>query len=290
MLVSLYLDHLKVERGLSEHTIVAYEADLTRLVSHLQSSKRTIEDAEIEHIASFFVALAKEGLAARSQARILSAVRGLYRFANREGAMKRDPSALIARPRLGRPLPKVLSMEEVDALLNAPDDSKIGIRDRAMLYVMYAAGLRVTELISLELNALELRGGYLSAFGKGKKRRIVPLGEIAITHLEDYLSEVRPGWAKPGVAEVFLTSRGKGMTRQAFWKRVKFYARDAAIMKNVSPHVLRHSFATHLLMGGADLRSVQAMLGHADIVTTQVYTHVASDALEDVHARYHPRG
>ena len=289
--VDAYLDHLRVERGLAPNTIEAYAKDLARWLGWLEGEGKRLEDADATAVAGFLYALSRHGLSARSHARTLSALRGLHRHLVRERHLPDDPTALVDRPKLGKRLPAVLTEEEVLRLLAAPAGSKPrSIRDRAMLHVMYAAGLRVSELVGLDLNDLNLEVGFLVAHGKGDKRRIVPLGAPAQAALRRYLAEVRPGWAKPSSRAVFLTGRGKGMTRQGFWKLVKKYAAAAGITKNVSPHKLRHSFATHLLNGGADLRAVQSMLGHADIATTQVYTHVTGDRLRDVHERHHPRG
>jgi len=230
-------------------------------------------------------------LGARTQARALSSLRGFFRFLVREGRQPLDPTELLEGPRLMRKLPGLLNREEVVRLLNAPSGTKPNrIRDRAMLHTMYAAGLRVTELTELDLSDLNLEEGFISALGKGNKRRIVPIGAHARAALVEYLSSVRPKWARPASRACFVTARGKAMTRQGFWKLIKRYATAAGISKPISPHKLRHSFATHLLDGGADLRSVQTMLGHADISTTQIYTHVTGDHLRKMHERYHPRG
>lgn len=289
--VDTYLDHLKVERGLSRHTLEAYAKDLGRWLAFLEEEHRQLDHADGATVAAFLVQLAGEGLSARSQARYLSALRGLYKHLVRERYLGEDPTALVDRPRLGRRLPAVLSRDEVVRLLVSPGgDGPREVRDRAMLHTMYAAGLRVSELVLLELNALNLETGFVVPHGKGDKRRVVPIGDFAKEALVGYLREVRPAWAKPGSRHVFLTHHGRPMTRQGFWKNVKRYAAAAGIVKNVSPHKLRHSFATHLLIGGADLRAVQTMLGHADIATTQVYTHVTGDRLHEVHERHHPRG
>lgn len=289
--VDTYLDHLKVERGLSRNTLEAYSKDLSRWLGFLEDERRSLDDADGTMVVAFLVRLAGEGLSARSQARYLSALRGLYKHLVRERYLREDPTALVDRPRLGRRLPSVLSRAEVVRLLAAPaGDGPREVRDRAMLHTMYAAGLRVSELVNLELNALNLETGFVVPHGKGDKRRVVPIGDFAKEALLTYLLEVRSGWAKPGSRPVFLTHHGRAMTRQGFWKNVKRYAAAAGIVKNVSPHKLRHSFATHLLIGGADLRAVQTMLGHADIATTQVYTHVTGERLHEVHERHHPRG
>ena len=289
--VDAYLDHLRVERALSPHTVEAYASDLAKLCEH--ASSRDVSTPEtIDHtlIATFLVAIGSDGLGARSAARHLSAVRGFVRFLIRERALDVDACALIERPRIGRRLPKVLSFEEVVRLLDAPDpETDRGRRDRAMLQVMYAAGLRVSELIGLKLADINRRKGIVTAFGKGGKRRLVPLGEMALQALDAYL-ERRAKHPKAAISSVlFLSPRGKAMTRQGFWKLILRYARGVGITKPSSPHKLRHSFATHLLRGGADLRSVQTMLGHADISTTEIYTHVADDHVRAVYAKAHPR-
>ncbi len=289
--VDAFLAHLRVEKGSSPHTIDGYARDLSRWRDFLEEESVSLADAELMHVAGFLVHLAREGLGARSQARALSALRGLHAWLVRERMAAADPTELVDRPKLAKRLPKVLSVDEVKRLLDAPKgDKKNRVRDRAMLHTIYAAGLRVSELVGLDLNDLNLEAGFLSAFGKGRKRRIVPIGQVAKGRIERYLSEVRPKWSKPGTREVFLTSRGGPLTRQAFWKNVKKYAAEAGITKTVYPHELRHSFATHLLDGGADLRVVQELLGHADISTTQIYTHVTGDHLRKMHERYHPRG
>jgi len=290
-LVDGYLAHLQVERGLGTNTLVAYAADLRRYRAHLEGRGCALLAARGEDVAAFLVALAASGMAGRSQARMLSSVRGLHRHLVAEGVADRDPTLQIDAPRIGRKLPSTLSGEEVDRLLGAPDPtSPRGLRDAAMLFTMYAAGLRVSELVGLRLGDLDLARGVVAAFGKGRKRRLVPLGAPSIALLGGYLERVRAGWARPGVDEVFVTVRGRGMTRQGFWKLVRRYARAAGVTKKVSPHTLRHSFATHLLRGGADLRVVQTLLGHADLGTTQIYTHVVGDHLRALHARHHPRG
>lgn len=289
--VDAFLAHMRVEKAASPHTIEGYARDLARWRDHLAEEEVSLAQAELMHVAGFLVELAREGLGARSQARALSAIRGLHGWLVRERLAPADPTELVDRPKLAKRLPKVLSVHEVKRLLEAPEgDKKNRVRDRAMLHVMYAAGLRVSELVGLDLNDLNLEAGFLSAFGKGRKRRIVPIGEVARQRTERYLNEVRPQWAGPATREVFLTSRGGPLTRQAFWKNVKKYAAEAGITKTVYPHELRHSFATHLLLGGADLRVVQTLLGHTDIATTQVYTHVTGERLRDLMERHHPRG
>lgn len=286
-----YVGHLKVERGLSPHTLEAYAHDLGRFAEHLEERGCSLEEVDAGAVVGFLVHLSEEGLGGRSQARVLSALRGLFKHLVRERVLAADPTELVDAPRLGRRLPAVLTRDEVLALLDAPrGDKSTRVRDRAMLHTMYAAGLRVSELVGLGLGEVNLESGFLTALGKGEKRRVVPIGAVARGSVERYLREVRPRWTGPATKELFLTARGKPMTRQAFWQLVKRYAREAGIDKEISPHKLRHSFATHLLLGGADLRAVQTMLGHADISTTQVYTHVTGEHLAAMVERYHPRG
>lgn len=291
LLSDAYLSHLLVERGLSPNTLEAYGRDLRRWVDFLDEASIALEQAELGAVSAYLLSLGRSGMSARSQARCLSALRGFHKWLVRERHLETDATALVDRPKLGRKLPQVLSREEVLRLLAAPIGEKPNVvRDRAMLQTMYAAGLRVSELIGLESNALHLEAGFVRAYGKGRKQRIVPLGEVAAESIAIYLRDIRPKWAKGARREVFLTSRGTPLTRQAFWKSVKKYALLAGITKAVSPHKLRHSFATHLLLGGADLRAVQAMLGHADIATTQVYTHVSGEHLHTTLQKHHPRG
>jgi integrase/recombinase XerD len=290
LLLDSYLAHLRVERGLGRATLEAYGSDLTRFAAHLASETASIASATPEHVSAFLVRLSRQGLAARSQARMLSAVRGLYRWLVREQTVSRDPTELAPTPSRAKRLPVVLSPAEVLALLSAPDEATpIGLRDAAMLHTMYAAGLRVSELVRLELGAVQLDEGFLVAHGKGNKRRLVPIGMPARERIGRYRTEVRERWATPGERALFVTERGSPMTRQNFFERVRIHALAAGI-RRISPHKLRHSFATHLLVGGADLRAVQTMLGHADITTTEVYTHLSRDHLASVHAKYHPRG
>lgn len=290
-LVDAYLDHLKVERGLAPATVEAYARDLSMFTSFLGREGTPLAEADATAVAGYLLSLAEQGHSARSQARRLSALRGFFRYMVAERHLPRDPTELVDGPRLGRPLPAVLTSGEVERLLEAPPaDTPRGLRDRAMLQTMYAAGLRVSELCRVELGDVNLEAGFVAAFGKGRKRRVVPLGEVARDAIVAYRDQVRGRWARPGEACLFVTHRGGPMTRQGFWKIVKRHAAAAGITKPLSPHKLRHSFATHLLVGGAHLRAVQMMLGHADIATTQVYTHVTGDHLARVHARYHPRG
>jgi integrase/recombinase XerD len=289
--IDVYLDHLRVERGLADRTVAAYGSDLARFAAHAEEGGvEGADEVTTSVVSTYLIRLGREGLGARSAVRHLSSVRGFCRFLVRERVLEADPCGLIDRPRTGRRLPDALSLEEVIRLLEAPGtDSPIGRRDRAMLHVMYAAGLRVSELVRLELGDVDRRRGVVRAFGKGNKRRLVPVGEVALAVLEAYLADRALHKHAARSSFLFLSPRGGAITRQAFFKRVKIHARTAGIRKNVSPHKLRHSFATHLLQGGADLRSVQAMLGHADISTTEVYTHVASDHVRRAYDKAHPR-
>ena len=288
--IDAYLDHLRVERGLSPHTLQAYAADLSRYLGLLGSCGTTLQVAGPAEIGRVLAELASAGLSTRSQARFLSSLRGLYKHLVREEQLASNPLELVESPRVSRKLPGLLSAPEVLRLLAAPDPNALrGVRDAAMLHTLYASGLRVSELVGLRLAAVDLRTGVLTALGKGRKQRIVPLGELAIDSIQRYLATVRGLWARAREPRLFVTQRGTGMTRQAFWKNLKRYSRVAGITRNVSPHVLRHSFATHLLEGGADLRVVQTLLGHSDISTTQVYTHVSAEHLRTMHRRYHPR-
>jgi integrase/recombinase XerD len=288
-----YLGHLAAERGLSRHTLEGYGRDLRRYLEFL--AERGVDDAaraSERDIVEFLLALARLGLSARSRGRTLAAVRGFHRFLLREGLCDANPAAQIALPKVGRSLPAFLSVAEVDQLLAAPDVStREGLRDKAMIELLYATGLRVSELVSLELARVNLQGGFLVATGKGRKQRVVPCGEEAVRWIERYLAEARPRFVRGGraPAHLFLTSRGGPMTRQGFWKLLRAYGARAGISRRLTPHTLRHSFATHLVERGADLRAVQTMLGHADISTTQIYTHVSQAHLRRLYDRFHPR-
>jgi integrase/recombinase XerD len=298
-LVDVYLDHLRVERALSPLTVESYARDLAKLAAF--ADERGLNDPkriDLGLISGWLSSLARAGLGPRSSARHLSAARGFMRFALREGALTVDPTALVVRPRFGRRLPHALGEHELLRLIEAPDPStERGLRDRAMLSVAYAAGLRVTELVQLSLGDVDRDRGVVAAFGKGGKRRLVPLGEVALEHLTAYLAARAERAGRPVSRRritaasplLFPSPRGGALTRQGFWKIVRRYARIAGIRGNVHPHQLRHSFATHLLSGGADLRSVQTLLGHADVATTEIYTHVTRDHVRRAHKRSHPR-
>lgn len=291
-LIDRFLESLWLEKGLSAHTRSAYRSDLALFNGWLQVRDLQLPDVGRELILDHLAWRLGEGYKARSTARLLSGLRGFYRFLLREQLISRDPTLQVELPQLGRPLPKSLSEADVEALLNAPDlDDPIGLRDRAMLEVLYACGLRVSELTALTLEQINLRQGVLRVFGKGSKERLVPLGEEAIAWIERYNKEARPFLLDGRPSDVVFPSlRGEQMTRQTFWYRIKHQAKVAGISKSLSPHTLRHAFATHLLNHGADLRVVQMLLGHSDLSTTQIYTHVAQARLQALHAQHHPRG
>ena len=291
-LVDSYLTHLRVERALSPHTIAAYGRDLGKFLEFAEKQAITeLAQLDLSVIRSWLGSLSKSGLGPRSSARHLSAARGLMKFLIREGELADDPTRLAPRPRVGRRLPRALDEAAMLRLIETPDVSKLrGLRDRAMLSVAYAAGLRVSELVNLSLGDVDLRRGIVSPLGKGNKRRLVPLGEVALAHLEAYLLARRAEEGeRPPANVLFRSPRGGKLTRQGFWKIVGQYARIAGLRAGVHPHQLRHSFATHLLSGGADLRSVQAMLGHSNIATTQIYTHITDAHLRKSYERFHPR-
>lgn len=291
-LIERFIETLWLEKGLSEHTRSAYRSDLALLNGWLQGRGVELPAVGREVLLDHLAWRMNEGYKARSTARLISGMRGFYRFLLREGVIDSDPTRQVDMPQLGRPLPKSLSEADVEALLAAPDlDDPIGLRDRAMLEVLYACGLRVSELIGLTLEQVNLRQGVLRVFGKGSKERLVPMGEEAIGWVERYCREARPALlgGRPGDV-LFPSLRGEQMTRQTFWHRIKHQARVAGIAKSLSPHTLRHAFATHLLNHGADLRVVQMLLGHSDLSTTQIYTHVARARLQALHAQHHPRG
>jgi len=288
-----YLNYLAVERGLARNTLDAYSRDLVRYLEFLAAQGvETLEQITPPHILRFLSHLNKSGLSARSRARALAALRTFHRFLVREKLAPDNPTDQVLSPKSLTALPHTLSPLDVESLLISPKgESPLAWRDRAMLEILYATGLRVSELVSLTIDDLQLDVGYLTAFGKRSKQRIVPLGEAAIVALREYLRHGRPGLDKErGSRFIFLNRSGEGLTRQGFWKIIKRRAREAGIKQNIMPHTLRHSFATHLLENGADLRSVQAMLGHADISTTQIYTHVTRERLRQIHAQHHPRG
>ena len=287
-----FLNHLKVEKGLAILTLEAYSRDLRRYAEWL--SERGIESAgkvARKDVSDFLLSLARRKLDPKSINRNLVAVRGLHKFLKRERRVAIDPTELVTGPKTWRKVPQVLSLVEVDRLISAPDKSTpLGERDRAMLEVLYASGLRVSELVGLTLDQLDLQRGLIRAFGKGSKERLVPMGEVAVARVREFLAGPRDRLLQGRASHfVFVNRNGARMSRQGFWKNLRKYALTAGINRRISPHKLRHSFATHLLERGADLRTVQAMLGHADISTTQIYTHVNRARLKAIHAQFHPR-
>ncbi|MEX2525125.1 MAG: site-specific tyrosine recombinase XerD [Gammaproteobacteria bacterium] len=288
--IDAFLDALWMERGLSDNTLKAYRNDLSAFAEWQGRQGTSLMQTESGDLHRYLAAQARTSV--RSTARRLSSLRRFFQHQVREGRMREDPTAAVNSPRLGRPLPKTLTEDEVESLLTAPDTAApLGMRDRTMLEVLYATGLRVTELVGLRLDQVNLRQGVVRVVGKGDKERLVPLGEEALYWLDRYLREARADLYK-GLpdATLFPSSRGRPQTRQTFWHTVKRHALKAGIKKPLSPHVLRHAFATHLLNHGADLRVVQMLLGHSDISTTQIYTHIARQRLKDLHAEHHPRG
>ncbi len=291
-LLESFLDGAWAERGLSENTLKSYRYDLSQLALQLEQRDRTLLHARREDVLHFLATQVQAGRSPRSLSRYLSSFRQFYRWLLREGRIQKDPSALIESPKLGRGLPKALNEQQVVGLLEAPDvGTPLGLRDRTMLELMYATGLRVSELVNLEVINLGISQGVVRVMGKGGKERLVPLGEEALTWMQRYLQASRPDLMKGGdCPQVFVTARKAGMTRQAFWHTIRRHAAVAGIAQPVSPHMLRHSFATHLLNHGADLRVVQLLLGHSDLSTTQIYTHIAREGLKRLHSEHHPRG
>ena len=297
--VTRYLSMLRSERGFSVNTLAAYRSDLEKLSSFLRKEgRKNPASLTRQDVPALLVFLQHQGLSPASVARCLAAWRGFYRFLLSEGDTLENPFMNLTSPKATLRLPKTLGLEQVERLLEAPGQEfrrgrrqPDALRDDAMLEVLYATGLRATELLTLDLNSVNLPVGFLRAFGKGAKQRVVPLGETAVMKMRVYLERGRPALLKTRTSNrLFVTRSGRGMTRQGFWKLLGRYARAAGISRRISPHMLRHSFATHLLEGGADLRVVQALLGHADIATTQIYTRVERERLKKLHKQHHPRG
>ena len=291
-LVDRFLDAIWMERGLSQNTLGAYRADLMTLGRGLSERNKSIDKANKADLLAFIAKRVEDGAKPRSTARQLSSFRRFFRYIMREGLRDSDPTADIEMPRIGRSLPKTLTEDEVDALLHAPNtDEPLGHRDRAMLELLYATGLRVSELINLRQSQVNFNQGVLRIIGKGDRERLIPLGDEAQRWLRDFIDGPRMEILLERQTDyLFPTRRGDRMTRQAFWHIIKRYADKAGIEKKLSPHSLRHAFATHLLNHGADLRVVQLLLGHSDLSTTQIYTHVARERLKDLHGEHHPRG
>jgi integrase/recombinase XerD len=290
-LIDSFIEYLVTERSSAENTMSSYANDLKAYGLWLDEKGLSFDRVDYYNLAGYTTVMKETGLKTTSINRRLSTIRQLYRFLLDEGIIEKDPTREIVMPKRAQYLPEVLNVNEVEGLLNAPDISKpLGKRDKAMLELLYATGLRVSELIKLKLNNINLGAGFLLARGKGGKERLVPMGEKAISWTREYIETVRPSMIVKKSETLFFSNRGTAMSRQNFWYIIKRYALAAGIFRDISPHTLRHSFATHLLTGGADLRSVQMMLGHSDISTTQIYTHITSQRLKEVHTRYHPRG
>lgn len=292
-------DSQLLERGLSGHTISAYATDLQSFVKSLKGLADTDEDlstsllltASNNDVLACLASRVKTGSSARSAARLLSALRQFYAWAVRENLMSENPTALIRSPHTGRPLPKTLTESEVRSLLAAPIISEdLGLRDRAMLELLYGCGLRVSELVALKVDQVNVKQGLVRVWGKGKKERMIPIGDVALLWIGRYLKNSRPAMIRETTDDLFLSVRGKAMTRQSFWHRIRHHAISAGIDKSLSPHTLRHAFATHLVNHDADLRVVQMLLGHSSLSTTQIYTHVATERLKNLHKQHHPRG
>ena len=292
-LADQFINYLVVEKGLADNTVAAYSADLAVYLGFLKSETVTnIRDSDTAVVLKHLIALRNSGLGPRSRARHLVTIRGFYRFLVQEGILENNPAKMVDLPKTGRKLPAILKVEQVVRLLNTPDPSTPkGLRDGAMLELLYAAGLRVSELVQMVVTDLNLEACFVRVLGKGSKERVVPIGRNAQSRLGLYIASARPILSKgTPSAYLFVGRRGQPMTRQGFWKILKLNALKSGISENITPHTLRHSFASHLLERGADLRSVQVMLGHVDISTTQIYTHVAPERLKAVHTQYHPRG
>ena len=292
-LIKEFADYLRIEKRNSPHTISAYRRDLKRFSSGF--SGKMVVSVSTADIRKFLISLRNQGLSTASVARNLSSIKSFFNYLYQEKQLQNNPAEILESPKKWRKLPVILSLNDVDILLKSPNmNSNIGIRDKAMLEILYASGLRVSELIKLTVNQLDFEVGYLRVLGKGYKERIVPIGNLAKNAVNNYVLNSRPLFVsnrKDGqkVDELFITRRGYGMTRQGFWKLLKGYVNKAQIRARVSPHTLRHAFATHLLERGADLRSVQQMLGHSDISTTQIYTHILGKRMLEIHQQFHPR-
>lgn len=289
LLMDRFIKYLRVERGLSENTVISYNRDLVKFSQYLE--ERDLSPLEVrQDDVMDYISRIRASFSARTVARNLSSIKMFFRFLVYDRQMKANPARLLGTPKIPSNLPQVLSRDEVDLLLSQPDCSKpIGQRDKAMLELLYATGLRVSELVGMTFSNINLDGGFVRTVGKGTKERLVPMGQKAIEAMRSYLDQGRKALSKGSSPYLFLSLRGRPMTRQGFWKIIRQYGAKGGLKKNITPHGLRHSFATHLLEGGADLRSVQVMLGHADISTTQVYTHVTRERLREVHERHHPR-
>lgn len=288
--LQVFLDFLSVEKGLSVNTVLSYSRDMQKLFRFFRKEKIDWLKAGEEDLIRFIHHQSRAGLSPRSMARVISSLKSFYRFLVLDGILKKNPAVNLSSPKTWLALPKFLTVKEVESLLSQPEEETVrGIRDRAMLELLYATGLRASELVSLKIKDLNMEDGFLLCLGKGGKERLVPIGESAVEAVRKYLDNARPKLLKQSSEFLFVTQRGGAFTRQGFWKLLKGYARKAGLDLKISPHILRHSFATHLLERGADLRSVQLMLGHSQITTTQVYTHVSRKRLRRVYDKFHPR-
>ena len=287
--VDRYLEHILIEKGLSENSLAGYAADLHSLLGFLRDKSFSLKDLTDQTLFLYLVYLRAKGLKSRSLARHLSSLRGFFAYAMNEKWYKEDPGHLLENPKLPRKLPEFLTRDEIGRLLALPDTTtKLGMRDKVMLELLYAAGLRVSELISIKVLDFDPQVGILRVFGKGAKERLIPIHFTAQKYLNQYIEFTRPSF-KPVEDYMFLNRSGKGLTRQGVWKLIKKFVTLTGIKRSISPHTFRHSFATHLLEGGADLRTVQLLLGHADISATEIYTHVESERLRSLHRQFHPR-
>jgi len=289
-LLKRFLNYLAVEKGLSRNTLESYERDLNKYFNYMNA--KAPDDIRQQDVLNFLSNLSAEGMAVPSAARCLSAVRGFHKYLLIDGLTQNEPTGNIETPHGWKRLPKALSADEVEALLGQPElATLLGLRDKAMLELLYATGLRASELVGLRMQDINLERGFVVVIGKGSKERAVPIGDMACKRVQEYVERSRPLLLKGSESDfLFISSQRRRITRQMFWERIKLYVKKAGIMKSVSPHTLRHSFATHLLDNGADLRAVQAMLGHSDISTTQIYTYVSRERLKRIHEKHHPRG
>lgn len=292
-LIDNYINYILVEKGLADQTVESYSRDMTRYADFLSENKiASVSDDDTYLILKYMITLRDDGLSPKTRARHLVTLRGFYTFLFQESVIKKNPSKLIDFPKSGLTLPDTLDTDEISSIIDCTDQtSHRGIRDAAMIELIYAAGLRVSELVNLKTTDINLEASFVRVFGKGSKERVIPVGSYAKIKVDSYLSYSRPWLLKGNVSKfLFVARAGNPMTRQGFWKMLNRYALKAGLTKTVTPHTLRHSFATHLLEGGADLRVVQVMLGHSDISTTQIYTHITKDHLKKIHKQYHPRG
>ncbi len=288
--LQVFFDFLSVEKGLSANTVLSYSRDVQKLFRFFRKEKINWLKAGEEDLVRFIHHQSRAGLSPRSMARVISSLKSFYRFLVLDGILKKNPAVDLSSPKTWLALPKFLTVKEVESLLSQPEEENVrGIRDKAMLELLYATGLRASELVSLKIKDLNMEDGFLLCLGKGGKERLVPIGESAVEAVRKYRDEARPQLLKKTSEFLFVTQRGGAFTRQGFWKLLKGYARKAGLDLKISPHILRHSFATHLLERGADLRSVQLMLGHSQITTTQIYTHVSRKRLRRVYDKFHPR-